>query len=311
MKKVTGKIVACVAAIAVMAGILCSCALLYNRVGEMIRSVASIREHAKHEITVEEAGNLLSEAVNIGEAAAEEVYAEVSDELRLARDTMKEYESVGITYDEVNGENWYGGKPLAGMYDAGCNTITNSAYTDIGAFVIIERDRAGNITGAYETDKENFKKLAHIDRIENAEQGAREMGYDYMREDKSVKGLDRKAFTRLENELRVKYRNQNVFVECTDYVFCFSKEDTLPISSRCYMDTSPYAARVCIDYQQDDKIDLNLFDIDKTDQIIMDGLRADGSSGQSIEEVSDAIRKAVANAYGIDWKYVIVDVMAV
>ena len=33
MKKVTGKIVACVAAIAVMAGILCSCAPLYNRVG--------------------------------------------------------------------------------------------------------------------------------------------------------------------------------------------------------------------------------------------------------------------------------------
>ena len=48
MKKVTGKIVACVAAIAVMAGILCSCAPLYNRVGEMIRSVARVREHAKH-----------------------------------------------------------------------------------------------------------------------------------------------------------------------------------------------------------------------------------------------------------------------
>ncbi|WP_066644296.1 hypothetical protein [Christensenella timonensis] len=311
MKKVPGKIVACVAAISIMIGVLCSCAPFYSRAGEMIRSITQVgeRAHTKSVTVGEAVGDAAEEAVDRGMSAAEYALEEIGN-IMEPDDGMKQYESVGITYDEVNGEYWYNGKPLAGMYDREHNTITNSAYADIGAFVIVARDRTGNLIGAYETDKEDFKTLAHIDVIENAEQGAREMGYGYVREDKSVKGLDRKAFTRLENELRVKYRNQDVFVECADYVFCFSKEDTLSISSRCYMDTSPYAVRVCIDYQQNEATDLDLFDVDKTDQIIMDGLRADGSSGQSIDAVRDAIRDAVAKAYGIDWKYVIVDVMA-
>ncbi|MEA5002637.1 MAG: hypothetical protein VB081_03980 [Christensenella sp.] len=321
MKKVTGKIVACVAAISIMIGVLCSCAPFYSRAGEMMRNITEVRDRAEERAAsaMEGVGDVTELAIDRGTAAAERAFEEIGDALEWsdatgwaeADDTMKQYEPFGITYDEVNGENWYNGKPLAGLYDAGYNTVTNSSNASIGSFVVIERDRTGKITGAYETDKENFKELAHIDIFENGEKGAREMGYDYVREDAGVKGLDRAAFTKLENELRVKYRNQNVFVECKDYVFCFSKEDMLSISSCCYMDTSSYAARVSIDYQQNEGIDLNLFDNDKTDEIIMDTLRADGSSGQSIEKVSDAIREAVSKAYGIDWKYVYVDVMTV
>ncbi len=318
MKKVSGKIVACVAAISIMGGVLCSCAPFYSRAGEMIRSIAQIRDEVQEQTAnvVEGVGDITELAIDSGNGFAERVMEEIdrgfgySSDAEWTDDGMRQYKPVGVIYEEANGEYWYHDKPLAGLYDAGYNTMTSSVNADIGAFVIIERDEKGEITGAYETDKETFQQQANIDLFENGEYGAQEMGYDYVREEVSVKGLDAAAFIRLENELRNQYRNQNVFVECKDYVFCFSKEDKLAISSCCYVDAIPYAARVYVDYQQDKEIDLNIFDMEKTDGIVMEELNVNGRK-QDENALKDQIRDAVANAYGINWKYVIVDVIVV
>ncbi len=305
------KVTVCSVALVLVVAVLCGCAPMLGRVGDMIASAREAGREVRAEIVADrdEWENEVAAQVESSVEEAEEWFANAKIEDWWADESMGIYAPYGVSYDEANGEYWFNGKPIAGLCDRGYNTVTNSSYVDIGAFVVIERDRQGNITGAYETDKESFKELAHIDSMENSERGAREMGYDYVREEFSVAGLDRAAFTKLENELRTKYRNQDVFVEGKDYVFCFSKEDRISISSGCYVDISPYAARVYIDYQQDGTLDLNQFDNDKTDQIVMDMLKVNCSSAE--EETKDAIREAVANTYGINWKYVIVEIMHV
>lgn len=296
MKKI--KVMAAGFAAAVAVGVLCGCAPIYGRVGQLFDSMREVRTEAE-----ERHGEWPEEADLAGDyfgTMAEAAYGESE----WAGNSLPEYEKYGITYDEVTGNNWFGEKPLAGMYDAGHNTVTIGAYADIGAYVIVERDAAGSIARIYETDQETFKALSGIDGLYSPKETAEAMGYSFHREDRSVKGLDKDAFARLENELRMKYRNENAMVECRDDVFYFGREDLFSISSFCSSDVNRYGARAYIDYHSGD-MDLNLFDAGKTDQVILRVLKEETGSKK---DVGRAVKEAVAKTYGIEEKYILIDI---
>lgn len=284
MKKM--KVVAIVSAAAVTAGVLCGCAPL-GRLGQIVGSAArEARAEVREQIEQDGRERFPEEYYNMTSAYGS---------AEAAVDDFAEYAPFGLTFEEANGQNWFGDKPLAGLYDAGYNTVTIGTYADIGAFVVVNRE-AGNIVGIYETDKETFSRLSGIDGIGSPKKAAEENGLSFYREDKTIKGLDQAAFAKLENELRMKYKNEKAFVECNDYVFSFYKGDLLRISSACATDLSEYVITVYFDYCSAEKIDLNIFERDKTDQIVMQAMN---ESNGSKTELDTAVKKAVAQAYGI------------
>lgn len=295
------KVVALGAVAALAVGVLCGCAPVFGRVGQIFHSIREeVRDEARQE------GEKFRDRQ--GESAAEEFGAMmelVYGDGKKDGDYLLEYEPYGVSYDEVSEVGWFNGKPLAGMYDAGYNTVTSGAYADIGAFVIVDRDEAGNVVGVYETDKETYQRLSGIDGIGSPKQAAEENGFSFCKEDKNIKGLDQAAFTKLENELRMKYKNENVHVECNDYVFSFYKGDLLTISSTCATDRNSVTAKAYVDYNSTpDGFDINIFDSGKTDEIIMKILNENGGEE---DEIDQALTEAIAQAYGVDEKYILIE----
>lgn len=296
MKKI--KMIAASAAAAIAVGVLCGCAPLYGRIGQMFDSLRSAREEARAEQGVYEDRWEEAAAGEFG-SMMEAVYGDGQKDGNY----LLEYEPYGVSYDEVSEVGWFNGKPLAGIYDAGYNTVTSGAYADIGAFIIVDRE-AGSIARIYEADKETFQRLSGLDGIGSPKQDVEENGFSFYKEDKNIKGLDQAAFTKLENELRMKYKNENALVECNDYVFSFYKEDILPISSFCASSMNRYGARAYIDYHSGD-VDLNLFDTEKTDGIVQQVLEeASGSK----RDLGKAVKEEIAKIYQIDEKNILIDV---
>ena len=288
-----------------VAGVLCSCAPLYGKVGEMMESAAGLGREKVAETREER---------NVGQwpfggtRETAVAYSGPEDgEWDDEQDDMKPYEPFGVTLNESDGNYWFNGKPLAGLRDEGYNTMTCGIFAEVGAFVFVERNGNGNITRAYETDLKSFEDACGMTGLETStEQRAEEMGYAFHRENGTVKDMDRKEFSVFETKLHAKYRNENAVVQVDDYVFWFDKNDQMELSSFCASSASRYGAKVYADYAIADEIDISRLDDEKTDQVIFDVLKANPESDKP--GIGRQIKKAIAQAYGISENYITVEV---
>lgn len=301
------KTVAAAAAAVIVVGVLCSCSPFYGKVGEMMESVASVGREKAEEIRAGRDAEYEG-VTEIAEAAADS--GEYDEQWE--RELMKSYEPFGVTYHEASGDYWFNGKPLAGIRDAGYNTMTNGIFIGIGAYVIVERDEKEGITRIYETDANGFADASGMtvgtadDLGTSMEQRAEEWGYAFHKERGSVKDMSREEFAAFEAKLHAKYRNEDAIVEVDDYAFWFEKDELMNLSSFCGSSANRYGAKVYADYAAADEMDISTLDDEKTDGIIFDVLKS--NQGATAKEIEDKVKKAIADEYGISEAYLIVKV---
>ena len=294
------KTVAAAAAGVIVVSALCSCAPLYGKIGEMMAAAVSVGREKIAE--AREENNICEEpgiAVAYGGAEGSVWDGEEDD--------MKPYEPFGVTLKERDGNYWFHGKPLAGLRDEGYNTVTNGIFAEVGAFVLVERDENGNITRVYETDIKGFEDASGMTGLGiSTEQRAKEMGYAFHRESGTVKDMDDKEFAAFEAKLHAKYRDEDAVVQVNDYVFWFDKNELMDLSSFCASRANRYGAKVYADYAIADEMDLSQLDDEKTDQVIFDVLKENPEGNKA--EIGKQIKKAIAQAYGINETYITVEV---
>ena len=291
-KKKSLKVIVCILVVTLSVGILCSCAPMYSRVGELMQSAVEVKDRVVQEVT-EHSGEWRNE-IHLGNtqsAIAEAAMNGWMDE----ESWLEKYGAYGLSYDEQTGTWWYDGKPLAALYDESDSIWTNGFYSEIGVLLIAERDANGNIAA-----------LTPVTAHESSEERAEELGFTFYKEDRNVKGMDKKGFVALENELKAKYRNEDAVVQLNDYVFLFDKDEELRLSAFCSSGANRYGVKVSADCAIADEMDITQLDEEKTEKIIFDVLNARQQKNE--REVTDEIAKAVAGAYGVSEKYIQVDV---
>ncbi len=228
-------------------------------------------------------------------AAAEEAidkYAKYSYE-----DSLKIYEPYGLELDGATQEWYFGAKPIAGINDPGSMTVTNGYLKGVGAYILVERDANGNITGLKEVSIEEFAKAAGLADNTTIEQDVAKNGAKLYKENITVKGMSEEQLYKTERSLMVKYRGQNVLVQCNDYAFSFDADERLRLSSFCSSDKNPIGVGVSAGLDIADEMDLDRLDIKKVDELLLDMLK--NNAYNDIESVEAAAKNLVAQHYGI------------
>lgn len=306
-KKKSLKVIICILVITLSVGILCSCAPMYSRVGELIQSAAEVKDRVAQEVT--EHSDEWRNEIHLGntQSAIAEAAESAMNGWMDEESWLEKYGAYGLSYDDQTGTWWYDGKPLAALYDESDSIWTNGFYSEIGVLLIAERDANGNIAALTPVTAQEFEQISGVAGMdESGEQRAEELGLAFYKQDRNVKGLDKKGFVALENELKAKYRNEDAVVQLNDYVFLFDKDEELRLSAFCSSGANRYGVKVSADCAIADEMDITQLDEEKTEKIIFDVLNARQQKNE--REVKDEIAKAVAGAYGISEKYIQVDV---